>query len=321
MNARRRPWPRLVRLLHALIRPEYCFRPQQYRVRWRQRGHPAERAVVTLPWGLRLSLRPREYMHSQIWLHGIYDLWVTETLWRLLDAGDLAIDAGANIGYMTSIMAARVGRAGKVIASEPLPENAVILKENVGRWVLENGLDQVAVHELALGENGGLARFKVPLDPGNLGLGTLVEPLVESDSSTKAGNSGLIEVKVERLDHLIASESFVALLKIDVEGHELQVLRGAEKLLAAKRIRDIVFEEHRAYPTPVTRHLEDFGYRVYRLAGGFFGPALALASGKHSPPRGLDEPSFLATRDPVRAEKRLRKKGWHSLGNHQQSDA
>ena len=45
---------------------------------------------------------------------GIYDLIVTEILWRLINKGEIAVDVGANIGYMTSLMAAKVASSGKV---------------------------------------------------------------------------------------------------------------------------------------------------------------------------------------------------------------
>lgn len=315
MNAVSPPWPRLANLVRTLARPEYCFRPRQYWTRWRQRGHTTGPAIVSLPWGLQLSLRPAEFMHSQIWLHGVYDLRVTETMWRLLDAGELAIDAGANIGYMTSIMAARVGPAGRVIACEPWPENFSELKANAERWRRENGLENVVVLERALADRSGSARFKAPLDPGNLGLGALVDPRAEIDAGPRATDAREIEVKVDRLDQLVTDDSTVALLKIDVEGHELQVLRGAEKLLAAGRIRDIVFEEHRRYPTPVTRYLEQFGYQIFAMVGHFRGLSLCTAT-QSGPAGALDEPSLLATRDPARTEARFRKRGWHALRNH-----
>ena len=50
-----------------------------------------------------------------------FDLISCEAIWRLLDEGELALDVGANIGYMTSLMAARLGKNGRVIAFEPHP--------------------------------------------------------------------------------------------------------------------------------------------------------------------------------------------------------
>ena len=74
-----------------------------------------------MPWGLQMQIRPNDYIGSCIWGRGIYDLGVSEAIWRLLDKDDLAIDVGANIGHMTGIMARRVGPKGAVIAFEPHP--------------------------------------------------------------------------------------------------------------------------------------------------------------------------------------------------------
>jgi FkbM family methyltransferase len=65
---------------------------------------------------------------------GVYDLPVTETLWRLTELGDLGVDAGANIGYTASVLAVRAGPAGLVVAFEPHPVLRAELAANIARW-------------------------------------------------------------------------------------------------------------------------------------------------------------------------------------------
>ena len=72
--------------------------------------------------------RPR-HMAAQVSI----DLAVSEALWRLLDPGALALDVGANIGFMTNLMAWRSGPCGRVLAFEPHPEVFRSLAENVER--------------------------------------------------------------------------------------------------------------------------------------------------------------------------------------------
>jgi hypothetical protein len=170
---------------------------------------------------------------------GVYDLPVSESIWRLLDPGEQAIDAGANIGYMTSIMAAKAGSYGRVIAFEPHPHPFSILQGNVGRGQKFTS-GRVTVHRVAL------------------------------------SNRSDIPIEVSRLDHYVTNRNVIGLLKVDVEGHELQVFQGSETLLAGRGIRDIVFEEFRDYPTPVTAFLERFGYTVYQLDMTFWGPILRV---------------------------------------------
>ena len=61
----------------------------------------------------------------------MYETEVTESLWRLARVGDLAVDVGANIGYMTSILAVKAGARGKINSFEPHPTIFQRLRLNV----------------------------------------------------------------------------------------------------------------------------------------------------------------------------------------------
>ena len=104
-----------VRSLLRIATPPYIFQPLQVLKRlrleylWRFRRE----AYVALPWGLPIKIDPQEAIGHNIASQGLYELGVTETLWRLTELGDLAVDAGANIGYMASVLGVRVGPKGK----------------------------------------------------------------------------------------------------------------------------------------------------------------------------------------------------------------
>jgi hypothetical protein len=100
--------------------------------------------------------------------------------------------------------------------------------------------------------------------------------------------------------------------KIDVEGHEPAVLRGASQALAEHRIRDIVYEAHAGYPDEVSGLLEHEGYHVFAVGSGFFGPRCQPASDGPVAAR-WESPSFLATLDSDRALARLQPRGWRVL--------
>jgi protein-L-isoaspartate O-methyltransferase len=92
-----------------------------------------------LPWGLHIRIHPLEE-HGQILLTlGVIDLAVTETLFRLANPGEIAVDVGANIGYMTSVLAARINSSsgGSIWAFEAHPEIFEELKYNVEKWKLQ----------------------------------------------------------------------------------------------------------------------------------------------------------------------------------------
>jgi hypothetical protein len=119
-----------------------------------------------------------------------------------------------------------------------------------------------------------------------------------------------LEAKLQRLDSIV-SES-VGVLKLDIEGHEASALRGAERLVRAGKIRDIVFEEHQTPPTPATEFLEQHGYTVFGLEQRLLGLRLSdprRTEGK----RSYDPPSYLATVEPQRAIERFKERGWKTL--------
>ncbi len=101
-------------------------------------------------------------------------------------------------------------------------------------------------------------------------------------------------------------------MKIDVEGHELSALRGAERALAAGRIRDILFEEREPPPTPVTDLLQAHGYTLLQIDERLRGPAVDFLGAR--PLKTREDPNLLATRDSSRAFKRLSRAGWAVLG-------
>jgi FkbM family methyltransferase len=300
-----------MRLLATLQKPEFVFRPRQILLRWQRGRTPAVgEQIARLPWGVPLAISPTENIGWQVWLTGIFDLAVTETLWRLVDPGELAIDVGANLGYMSSVLAARAGARGQVWAFEPHPTIFGQLERNLDRWKALNRLARVTAHRVALGESPGTATlWTPPRSEFNVGLSRIGGPPLAQGEA--------FQVPVARLDSLLAPETRVGLLKVDVEGRELDVLRGAAPGLERGQVRDIVFEDHAAYPSAVSRFLEERGFRIFSLRLRLTGLVVHPAQNPTLPLRPWDSPSCLATREPERALPRLRKLGWRSLaGNH-----
>src|SRR5262249_15069120 len=138
------------RLLRRLNKPEYFFRPSQLL----RRLHQVVRSIggsheVNFPWGAHISIDPREEIGRAILRKGLYDLIVSETLWRLVEPGDLAVDVGANIGAMTSLMARRCGPNGMVASFEPHPRNFRALERNAARW-RSHEMAALILHQMAL---------------------------------------------------------------------------------------------------------------------------------------------------------------------------
>jgi FkbM family methyltransferase len=300
----------LTKARERLNKPYYVFRPSQVVRRavlpLRRRRLRGDFDQITLPWGLPLKFRAREKSGLSYARRGIFDLPVCEALWRLADPGELAVDVGANIGQMTSALAARVGGGGRVIAFEPHPELFSHLSENVEKWNKAPGTGAIELRNLGASSSEGTA--ELAMSAGfEWNRGTASMAAQPDDGAMK-----VVQVPVRRLDDELSSDT-VGVMKLDVEGYELEVLRGAERLLAEGRIRDIVFEDFGEQPTPVTRLLEDAGYTVFGIDQALLGP-LASPAAAGPPSRSGEDPSYVATRDPARAVARFGKRGWGALG-------
>jgi FkbM family methyltransferase len=149
---------------------------------------------------------------------------------RLIDAlvtsRATVVDVGANIGYNTVYAAQRVGAAGRVIAVEPAKDNLAVLERNIAATRLAN----VVVEPVAVGRTTGTFDFYVRGDV------SAVNSLFPE--SCYAAVTDVVKVPLARLDDLV--DGNVDLVKIDVEGAELDVLAGMPRLLRAPRLALIV---------------------------------------------------------------------------------
>lgn len=294
-------------LENILLKPYLWRRPGQLLRRAQRRLSGAgDPLLVKLPWGATIECHPWEAIGSALDRTGVFEIATTELLVRLLDPGEVAVDVGANIGYMTSLLAARAGATGRVLAFEPNPYVYETLVRNVAR-LSRPGMASVEPSQAAISDEAGTAELILP-EPNavNLGTGRIADP------SPGAPARHTVTVATVSLDQLLLHDS-VGLLKIDVEGHEDAVLRGAQKLLRERRIRDVVFEDHNAYPSTTTSLLEDHGYSIFAIVQRPLGVRV-LPPETEELHRSWDAPMRLATADPARAEDRVRRRGWRSLG-------
>jgi FkbM family methyltransferase len=297
--------------LLRLGRPEYVWQPTQLlRRAWRtlRRTNTRESADILLPWGFPITVDPRESIGRSIVALNILDLSVTESIWRLLDPGETCADIGANIGYMTSLMAARLRTGGRVLAFEPVPLLANILRRHADTWRPLTSA-QIEVHETAVSVRTGTALIQLPdtfaLNRGQASLSSAPPP------GTLIGQASTLSVKTVRLDEVVARDDRMSLIKIDVEGFELEVLHGADALLRRGAVRDIVFEEHGGSGSASIQFLRASGFDVFRVLRFFSGPKLVSPTVEAT--STLEAPTYLATTDVKRARARFAARGWLSL--------
>jgi FkbM family methyltransferase len=173
-------------------------------------------------------------------------------------AGQTVVDVGANQGIFTLLFSRLVGREGRVVALEPEPGLFAALDGNCRR----NGADHVTRLQMAAGEKR--AQGVLHCSRFNRGDNRLSDSL--------AGPS--VSVNIAALDDLLPTET-VNLIKIDVQGYELQVVKGMQQML--DRVRDIkVFFEYwpagLGYAGTAAGELPDFflsrGFSLFALHGG-----------------------------------------------------
>jgi FkbM family methyltransferase len=292
-------------------KPQYVFHPGRAAKRVLHRfGNREGRAQVTrLPWDLPLEVYTSDAIGFAIVTGRVFDPCVTETLHRLIDPGDVVADVGANLGYMTSLAAARVGDEGKVLAFEPHPRAYELLERNAARWRELESVGAVELNRVALSDAAGEGTL---VSGGTSEFDMAVASLRDEGSASPHGGSDTVPVRLARLDE-IAGEQRLGLVKIDVEGHEADVLRGAGGLLASGAIRDIVFEDHDDYPSEATSVVADAGYELISLDNDLWGLRLVAPEDRGEVP-AWPGPSYLATREPARARERLGRRGWQVSG-------
>lgn len=294
----------MLSVFNYLKRPEYVFRPRQVLRRLRHLWKtPEAEEIVELPWGASVKVRPTENIGSDIYHYGIFERVVPEAICRLLDERETAIEVGANIGQNCSLMAFQTTPAGRAIAFEPHPEIFQELKTNSSRWP-EKVRQNLQLENFALSETNGEAW---------LANGSQFEHNRGSAALTSISDNQLgFRVNLRRLDEYIKENEKVGVCKIDVEGHELSVLKGAEDALSRRAIRDIIFEDFSPMMSPVALFLQRHQYTVFALVATWWKPLLMEAREGARQERGFSF-NYLATLDPERAQKRFKAGGWQCL--------
>jgi FkbM family methyltransferase len=246
------------------------------------------RILMTIPWSRHLSVRREGYvlnffptaLSAAMWADTNFRADEERFLRDVLRPGDVAIDVGANVGSTALSSAIAVGPKGHVLAVEPHPRIFSYLKANIAR----NAARQIEAMQCALSHEVGEAGFTDR----------------RSDDQNAISPDGRIAVPRRRLDD-IAPRGKIALLKVDVEGHEYFVFKGGKDTLERT---DIVYFEY--VPNIVStgiaaiswQPLLDAGFQIYEKTN----TSLRLAT---LPPKR--ETMLIALKD---AEALAKRTGW-----------
>lgn len=299
-------------MLGRLWKPWFVFRPTQLLRRAFVTANPPARGFVTLDtsWGVPVIADPSSVIGRSILTTGVYDLAVSEALFRLIDPGSTVVDAGANIGYMSVLAGIAAGPAGRVLSFEPHPDLFAILQRNIAAAGQGGRSAKFEPFQAALGDRPGTAQLHLP--PGfesNDGIARI------EDNAAPGGHS--VSVRVTTLDEVLGT-SQVDVLKIDVEGYESRVLQGAAAALSGRRIRHVVFEDLSVSGSETVRILKDAGYRVFSLGWSMRGLELQPLD-QGSLTKSYEAPNFIATIDHEDILARCKPRGWMSLRGQSQA--
>lgn len=216
--------------------------------------------------GFKLFVMLDDHLGRAIYTEKIHETNVTKAVRAALKPGDTFLDIGANIGYFTMLGASIVGAAGRVIAVEPNPQNVQLIFGSAK----ENRLTNVSVYPVAASDQTSiLALFNQGSNGGVITetMRRVREPLWE----------GLTDrpflAQAVRLDDVLAKLDKLDVVKIDIEAHEPQALRGMAGLI--ERHRPTIFTEFHPWalqrmsefpPDDYLRSIRSLGYSIAILA-------------------------------------------------------
>jgi FkbM family methyltransferase len=198
--------------------------------------------IVRAKYQIKLLLNPGEYIDKIIMREDFYESEITEEILRHLKDGDTFWDIGANIGIHSLAIKKKLPKV-KVFCFEPGPKALTTLQQNIQ-------LNDVDIHVCAFALFDRTGSFDLHLVEGNTGMSTLV-PWDSPDYKTS------IRCLATTVDQLI-TEGFEVpkVIKLDTEGSELHVLKGATSILCNPALEAILFEAGtEILNTPMTHEL------------------------------------------------------------------
>ena len=194
-------------------------------------------ALVATRWGAKMLVDTRDAAISPwIVLDGLWETHVTQWLQDTLRPGQVFVDVGANVGYFTLLGGQLVGPQGRVVAVEAHPGLAELLRRNV----IMNGLYGYVTtwHRAAWSSTTTLQLHQRLNFSGASSVGAIGQ-----DALDRLGDSEeMVEVQAVPLDDLLEGLPPVDVLKMDIEGAELQAFTGLSRTLAASPGISVMFE-------------------------------------------------------------------------------
>ena len=215
-------------------------------------------ATFETKYRFRLKVNLANPEHQYLYFYGTHDeRYIVTKLRKIIKPGDTCWDIGANIGFYTCLLATKVGDNGRVVAFEPASRTYGYLKENVSL----NQFTNVTVVNKGLGDKQ--EQRHLYYSEARLAEGTASLKYAEGRTASE-------RVTLDTIDNLFRELSAPNFVKIDVEGYQLEVLKGAEYYLKTHaplliaELKD-VGETNREAFTEIEDYVTDLGYRLYEI--------------------------------------------------------
>ena len=223
---------------------------------------PTKTGVIQLKDEIKLWIDPvnDDGVERSLYYTGSYETGTLAFIKNNLKKGDCFVDVGANIGLMSIVASKVVGSQGKIFSFEPHPNTVKILRFNVNL----NSINNIEVLEKGVSSRSGEAKIYDRWDVNRGGAS-----LLSSSSKQKSH-----DIQIVSLDEVFENID-VNMLKIDIEGFELEALKGAENLLSSQTPPILIVEcteetEHKNYSREALySYLKETNrkYRFYKLKG------------------------------------------------------
>ena len=200
-------------------------------------------------------------LEYEVFRSGTYEKGTLHFMRNTLKEGDIFIDAGSNIGLMSLYASKFVGKSGSVYSFEPMPSTFEILKNNITLNGIEN------IHPFCLALGSGKSKANIYHHNENRGSASLIMPSESAD--------GFI-TEVVSLEVFLEEKNInkIDMLKIDVEGWELEVLKGATGILESKDPPIVCVEYSNLHPVEsgklldIYLYLKKLDYKIFKLKKG-----------------------------------------------------
>lgn len=234
------------------------------RVYYRIRSKVSDRPwTLTLDGDLRVIAPIISTPGTAIFYHGASEPWTLRLFKSLLRPGMVVADVGAHLGEYALVASRAVGERGKVLAFEPGEGIYQYLEKNIAL----NNAGNVTSMRFAVSDTEGEVSFNLGVDPGHSRL------VIEDRGAHGLQSKGIVNVPRTTLEAIEATHNLnIDLIKIDVEGTELDVLKGSRKLLSRRGVSApiILFEylprtwkEYGYNFEDGESFLADYGYDLY----------------------------------------------------------